>query len=1102
MLIHNLNEKTLQSAFSLTDYKRGQDYFIHGHVIDLKINKPSKDHEIIEATVQGQKIYTVHVELNAIRGTVHLWGSCACPLGGGCKHVVATLLKALEYDPVLEEKADEMDEDVADWLKDLNHTFQQAPQRRLPFEDIYRLFYILSPASYDSIDLHVKIVFSKRLKSGKWGTPKEFYKSHNFDLQTIDQELLIQLEGLEQLSHHYTRYGYYPLDGEISDKILETLISTQRCHWESVNAPILTLGEPKKPHWHWQKDKKGFQTLRYHTNKDKYEIYAAHSLWYLQEKTGKIGLLDTDIDKATTVLLLSAPVIPPAQAEKVANAFVKHKKRVPIQPPKIREDKEIRMGTPTPCLHLYEAPIRQFDGAVQNQPSAVLTFNYEGIEVSEKDGNVIIENINIQRDTVKEASFIKELARHGWHSLRDVDNLERINSSLSDHFLFRSEQGNIKQNDLLQFSSEILPQLRDQGWRIDINPNYPYRLIDEPIDDWYSSIDEGTDDHGAGYDWFNLELGITVKGEKINLLPVLQRLLPTLKDLKDAPLPPASVYAQLSDGRYIPLPAERVQAILNVLIELYDGKMLNADEKLKLSQLHAMRLLDLEKAMGAAKLRWLGGERLRKMAEKLSQFKGIQTVKPPAEFQGTLRHYQIEGLSWLQFLREYELSGILADDMGLGKTVQALSHILLEKISGRMKAPSLIAAPTSLMFNWLMETKRFAPDLNVLVLHGSERKHVFDNINQYDLILTTYSLLVRDQAILLKQPFYFFILDEAQFIKNAKTQAAQVALQIKARHRLCLTGTPMENHLGELWSLFHFMMPGLLGEQTQFTRLFRTPIEKHNDQERREHLNRRIAPFMLRRTKDKVIKELPDKVETIHYIELEGPQRDLYETIRITMQKKIRDQIAQLGFNRSHIVILEALLKLRQVCCDPRLLKIPATQKKQAKSAKLALLMSFIAELLEEGRRILLFSQFTEMLGLIEEELAKEKIAYVKLTGQTKDRQTPVEQFQAGEVPLFLISLKAGGTGLNLTAADTVIHYDPWWNPAVENQATDRAHRIGQNKTVFVYKFVAKGTVEEKILDMQKNKRVLMESLFSENTDAKFKLTEDDLKNLFDPLVG
>ncbi len=458
-------------------------------------------------------------------------------------------------------------------------------------------------------------------------------------------------------------------------------------------------------------------------------------------------------------------------------------------------------------------------------------------------------------------------------------------------------------------------------------------------------------------------------------------------------------------------------------------------------------------------------------------------------------------MNWLQFLREYEFNGILADDMGLGKTVQALCHIAIEKTSGRMDKPCLVVAPTSLMFNWRMEAERFYPDLKVIILQGAERKQLFDSIHTVDLVLTTYPLLSRDKDMLLNHEFHMLILDEAQFIKNAKSLATQIVQQIKAKHRLCLTGTPLENHLGELWSLINFLMPGLLGNAKKFTTEYRNPIEKLGNMDRHAHLIRRIAPFLLRRTKDKVVLELPEKIEMIRHVELEGPQRDLYETIRVAMQEKVQEQISRLGLARGHIVILDALLKLRQVCCDPRLLKISTPKNKASGSAKLELLMSLLPELLEEGRRILLFSQFTEMLGLIEQELDQQKIPYVKLTGQTKDRMTPVQRFQDGEIPLFLISLKAGGTGLNLTAADTVIHYDPWWNPAVENQATDRAHRIGQQKTVFVYKLVAKGTIEEKILLMQQQKHAVMQSLFTDATTSKQSLNKDDLQTLFDPFV-
>jgi SNF2 family DNA or RNA helicase len=314
-----------------------------------------------------------------------------------------------------------------------------------------------------------------------------------------------------------------------------------------------------------------------------------------------------------------------------------------------------------------------------------------------------------------------------------------------------------------------------------------------------------------------------------------------------------------------------------------------------------------------------------------------------------------------------------------------------------------------------------------------------------------------------------------------------------------MTGTPMENHLGELWSLMTFLSPGYLGSLQQFTRVYRTPIEKHGDRERRVALGRRLRPFILRRKKEEVVKELPPKTEITRAVELTGGQRDLYETIRLAMHERVRAEIDRKGMARSQIVILDALLKLRQVCCDPRLVKLERARKVN-ESAKLELLFDLLPAMIDEGRRILLFSQFTSMLDLIEPEARKRKIDFVRISGDTVDRETPVKRFQKGEVPLFLISLKAGGTGLNLTAADTVIHYDPWWNPAVEQQATDRAHRIGQEKSVFVYKLVTQGTVEEKIVAMQERKRELVAGLLGEGAQRDLKLSREELEHLFDPI--
>jgi len=465
-----------------------------------------------------------------------------------------------------------------------------------------------------------------------------------------------------------------------------------------------------------------------------------------------------------------------------------------------------------------------------------------------------------------------------------------------------------------------------------------------------------------------------------------------------------------------------------------------------------------------------------------------------------LRHYQQQGLNWLQFLREYKLAGILADDMGLGKTIQTLAHLLVEKEQGRLTKPCLIIAPTSLMSNWRREAEHFTAELNVLTLQGPNRRALFDQIDQHDIILSTYPLLVRDEEVLLSHDYHSLILDEAQVIKNPKAKAAQIARKINCDHRLCLTGTPMENHLGELWALFDFLLPGFLGEAAQFKRLFRNPIEQDNDKVRSDQLAKRIAPFMLRRRKQEVVTELPDKTEIICNVSLGKAQAALYESIRIAMEQKVQQAIASKGLARSHITILDALLKLRQVCCDPRLLAL-AQARKVKDSAKLELLMQMLPEMVEEGRRILLFSQFTKMLGHIETELKQHNISYTKLTGQTRNRDAAIEAFKNGEADVFLISLKAGGVGLNLTEADTVIHYDPWWNPAAENQATDRAHRIGQKKAVFVYKFVTENSVEEKIIAMQAKKQALAQGVYGKDEQADdLKLTSEDMQALFEPL--
>jgi superfamily II DNA or RNA helicase len=655
----------------------------------------------------------------------------------------------------------------------------------------------------------------------------------------------------------------------------------------------------------------------------------------------------------------------------------------------------------------------------------------------------------------------------------------------------------------LGFMMEGVPALRALGWDVVVDEGFPYRIV--TASQWYGDL--GPDQRQSA--WFNLRLGVMVEGKPVNLLPALTRHLQSSLD-GDADADGCRIgdywLVRLEDGRYLPIEVERIQRIANTLVELLDRDGLNDEQALSLPRSQGGRLAQLTVDLNGPVLSSQDSS-LAALIEDLRTFSGIQALPAPQSFRGTLRHYQQEGLGWLQFLRRFRLGGILADDMGLGKTVQTIAHIALEVESGRLRKPVLIVAPVSALGNWKQELTRFAPELSVHTWHGAQRRKSLSRLNGIQVIITAYPLLLIDSEILLARDFGLVILDEAQMIKNPASKVSQMARALRADGRLCLSGTPVENHLGELWSLFDFLQPGLLGDERHFQRQYRTPIERNGNRTRAEALSARLAPFLLRRTKDLVAKELPPKVEIIESITLDEKQRDFYDGVRLAMHQRIQEVVRQQGLARSQITILDALLKLRQVCCDPRLVRMhgegadgsPAAADAVPPSAKLEWLSTVLPELVAEGRRILLFSQFTSMLRLIESVVSELAIRYCLLTGETQDRTAVVQRFQSGEVPLFLISLKAGGTALNLTAADTVIHYDPWWNPAVEAQATDRAHRIGQTKSVFVYKLIAQDTVEERMLQLQADKRVLADRLYTQKSASPTALGAEDLEMLFAP---
>jgi len=956
-------------------------------------------------------------------------------------------------------------------------------------------------------DLHLRIFKARSLKHGGYSRPEpirpDFHRLTWGNVPAYYQPAdlpILRLILAFQKTIMFSVEDSLALRGEEGAQLLRMTLRTGRLHLGDVRQPALAAGEGLNAGLAWRRDEQGGQRLAL-DGEEALSLLPTQPLWYVDSARREAGEIRLNLPEDLALQLLSAPVLDELDAllvrDRLREIGASRGLSMPLPEAAVPEE---HAGKPAAILRLQAGRFRHATafGLTDELAVATLWFEYPGLPRtagsessppllhSQRDGRSVM----LLRDLATERGVWQQLQARGFENFRRrFPNYLRIDATSDCLVPARQDV-----DAWMMFLDDVAPVLEASGIHVEIAEDFPYHRSE--AEDWFVEVVE--DMAEANGDWFDLDLGVVIDGQRTSLVDPLARLiagrpkiLEELRLLGDD----ERVTLSLDDRHVLPVPVARLRAWLGPLLEFAGDH-----ERPRLSRLNAGALVELERLPG----HWIGGERLREMGRRLRDFSGIAEALPAPGFKAKLRPYQQIGLNWLQFLRSYGFAGILADDMGLGKTVQTLAHLHLEKSSGRADRPSLVILPTSLITNWRSEAQQFAPDLKVLPLHGPGRATRFHEIAQADVILTTYPLLVRDQQVLLAQEFHLLILDEAQFVKNPKAQSHRVARQLKARHRLSLTGTPLENHLGELWAQYHFLLPGLLGDVRRFAATFRTPIEKQGDIQRRQQLAERVKPFLLRRTKEQVLTELPPKTEIIRWVELAGSQRDLYESLRLAFDRKLRQVLAARGVAQSQIMILDALLKLRQACCDPRLVKLPgdAYAGRPHESAKLELLLEMLTELLAEGRHVLLFSQFTSMLALIEAELSHRGIDYLKLTGQTKDRETPIRRFQAGDVPLFLISLKAGGTGLNLTAADTVIHYDPWWNPAVEEQATARTHRIGQDKSVFVYKLLTQGTVEEKILALQDRKRGLSDDLLAGVGTQQHLLTAADLEVLFQPMAS
>jgi superfamily II DNA or RNA helicase len=760
-----------------------------------------------------------------------------------------------------------------------------------------------------------------------------------------------------------------------------------------------------------------------------------------------------------------------------------------------------------PCIRLFADHVLvtrseglSSDCDEQLLPLIALDFDYAGTRVRASDEHERLFRsdggalVSTPRDLAGEAQARRTLERLGAVELALRDDLSPLPGCEADYTVRPGGDAHA----LCAFTAEALPQLRALGWQVRVADDYPFQVVTAAAAAWFAAVEPDPELPG----WFNFDLGVEVEGARVDLLPLVLELLGDSdgQDLRSLERRFRSSYAlRVGDRRYVTVSAERLAGLVRVVIELYHGEQRKPEGRIGFPQARAAALANLDAAFretGAA-LRWRDPAKVVQSARKLVARPA--PVGSPPTLRASLRPYQQEGVAFLQHLRASGVGGVLADDMGLGKTLQTIAHICIEKAAGRLRAPVLIVTPKSLVGNWMRELQRFAPHLRVLALAGASRHERYPAICASDVVLTTYPLLVRDEERLMRVPFHLLVLDEAQSIKNERSQAHRAIKSLEAEHRLCLTGTPVENHLGELWALFDFLNPGLLGDALSFRRWYRQPIEIERDQARLLALREQIAPYVLRRMKRDVARDLPPKSELASPVELSGRQRELYESIRVAAHADVRQIIHKKGLAASTIPILDALMKLRQVCCDPALVAMEEARTVR-ESAKRDALFAMLGTQLAEGHRVLVFSQFASMLALLAAGLRERGVPHLMLTGATRDRQQVVDAFEAGRADVFLISLKAGGTGLNLTSADTVIHYDPWWNPAAQAQATDRAYRIGQSRPVFVHNLYVAGSVEERVLRLQQRKRWLSTTLLGDASQGAPALTHEDVESLFAPL--
>ncbi|MTH79960.1 DEAD/DEAH box helicase [Paracoccus aestuariivivens] len=1111
----------IEDHFDSATAARGRDYFRRGFVRD--VDALPNGHLQARVVNDRGRTYKQHIVFQG--GLID--GLCSCPVGYNCKHVAAVLLQWDKRETPGISAALPMG--TRNWLESLERYTAKpdpAPSRpqEYPAAVKERLLYVLM-ASGPQVKLDI---YKGRINAAGTGLNQSITRYDALHamrsaepakfIRPLDLELLAALAQARLWDASYS-YGLPELlrpKGEDALALLRRLCESGRfLHANAPDAQLRWSDTRHEARLGWRLSPDGNQRLGFEDGAGQVlELCALEgaTIW-IDRQGGLIGHLAQTLDEAALRLVTASPLVTSQEAAALAVALPEAIAGITLPPP--RSTRRVKRASRTRCVRLILGAEQAKDGprgwgnAVQ-LPTLSLGFAYDGIDAPEDGTDPRFvdagELVSLTRDPAWETSCRTRLLNAGALPVEELENYWPSERMLSGGFVFADGEMSLHRDeitrtrDALDFAFGLVPALRREGWEITETAKWPFRLSPEAASLSVFTRNEAGEAF-QGHDWFSLGFSAEIGGKALDVAPMLAACLEQIRaDWDEVPdletltrlLAERPIYLDRGKAGYVALDLSPAAPLMHLFLRHH-------------AELGALHPTDAdvarlaEEALSGSTVRFADHAGILPLARHLAALANAEELQPPAGLKAQMRHYQAFGAAWMNSLLTAGFGAVLADDMGLGKTVQTLALLQARREAGA-KGAALLIVPTSLLHGWQAQAAQFTPELRLLTLHGPERKGQREQIDEADLVITTYPLLARDRDWLAGQEWPLVILDEAQTLKNPASQLAKALREIPAQGRLALTGTPMENSLQDLWTLFDWVLPGLLGDRKRFQTLFRSPIEKHGDATAQARLNRRLRPFLLRRTKEQVAAELPPRTEILDLVTLPKAQQALYETVRSAMDQRVREAIDARGLAAARITVLDALLKLRQVCCDPALAKTEAARS-VSDSAKRQRLRELLAELVAEGRRVLVFSQFVEMLNLIEADLNAAGIASLRLTGETRDRADVLEAFSRGEAAVFLLSLKAGGVGLTLTEADTVILYDPWWNPAVERQAMDRAHRIGQTKPVFVHRLVAAGTVEEKILELQARKQALADALFDETGDVALPLLDEaTLQDLFAPL--